>query len=149
MEKKRSIGVMVFGVILLIVSSYAIITGIFLCKKLISNYYVLDIETFTDLLVSAFIVSIEDIVYSFILLLFAILCVFLGIGILRLTNRARILFLTIATGFLVFCIYATFISPSLIIFNTVLLIPFYILPVLCITGLIFLTRPKIKEQFKK
>ena len=132
MEKKRPIGVTVFGIIGMVFYAF-----IFL------------LAAFGSFLGNA---SLSDSVFAFISLLFGISLVISGIFIIMLRRWARILFIfqmcligTLAGLWLIIAIITKQIDNSLIFFLTFVIFFLFLLPICCIY---YLTRPKVKEQFK-
>ena len=132
MEKKRSVGVAVFGYLGIILGIFSLITGIFSGAK--SPHYSGGIPS-------------------------GLVMIFLSINLLRLRNWSRILLLilnclefiilTIGSLFVLFFIsweYLKTLEPQFPIFALIFFTCFLI--IYNLSFLIYFTRPKVKEQFK-
>ena len=127
MEKKKSIGITIIGAVLIVWPS------LYLLKIPIT---LLNLDRF-------YLLSMLPNIPKPIFIIQKVLYIICGIGILRLAKLARILVVYISLFGIVMWIAAIFLKTPPVLLNKIIHIVVYMS--LCW----FLSRPKIKEQFKK
>jgi len=133
MQKKRSVGVVVLGVVLSLCTLPACLMTF---VALISSSYPVTILN-----------GIIDIVMRILFTASPLLFLLSTIGILALQSWARVLVLVMSLGILLLSIYGTvdaYIASAIDLFSIIMSL--FIL-IVCLSVIFFLTRPKVKEQF--
>jgi len=137
MEKKRSVGVTIFGIIVIIVSIFEILSG-FVGGTMIC-------------LVAGVKPHAIFIGVMFLFTMIGIMYLIGGFGILSLKYWARNLILLVSFFKSILIILSLFLGIKVVIKEpaaALYFIPQIIVLFLLISILYFLTRPKVKEQFK-
>jgi len=141
MEKKRSLGLIVFATLEILIG----LLGVW-----VSHFVVIIDAAYgtgaSNILEMIFWGNIRSILAFLILSTVPVLAIISGIGVLKLRNWGRILGIAVASVFLFIALFCNLIYLRAELY-TLFFIPLFI-SILLVCCIYFLTRPIIKEQFK-